>query len=79
MNNKRKGLTMKYKLNIARDVDKDSDTEYMLFLPKGFRFYDEVVHCRGFDSLSDIRAAVKNNEVIACDCNECSDPNVKWW
>jgi hypothetical protein len=69
----------KYKLNLARDVDKDSETEYMLFLPKGFRFYDDIVHCRGFDSIAEIKRAVKNNEVVPCNCYECTNPAVKWW
>ena len=70
---------MTYKLNIARDVDKDSDDEFMLFLPKGYRFYDDVVHCRGFDSIAQIKKAVKNGEVVKCDCQECKDPESKWW
>jgi len=68
-----------YKLNRARDVEKVSDKEYMLFLPKGFRFYDEIVHCRGFDSIADIKRAIKDNDVMPCDCHECTDPSVNWW
>lgn len=70
---------MKYKLNVQRDVDFDTEDSMMLFLPKGFRFYDEIVHCRGFSSIAEIKLAIKNKEVVECDCEECKDPNVKWW
>ena len=64
---------MQYKLNVKRDVDKDSDghyTDYILNLPKGFRFSDEVVHTRGFDSMKELRQAAKE-DVIVCDCKWC--------
>jgi hypothetical protein len=60
---------MKYKLNINRDVDADGDA-YMLWLPFGFRFSDDLVHVRGFDTIAEIRQAAKN-DVINCDCNDC--------
>ena len=59
----------KYKLNIARDVDTDEDV-YILNLPYGFRFDDDIVHVRGFDTMRELRHAVKY-EVIPCDCAEC--------
>ena len=66
---------MKYKLNIKRDVDVESDfwghsTDYILNLPNGFRFYDEVVHVRGYDSMAEVRQAAKD-DVIPCDCKDC--------
>lgn len=66
---------MKYKLNVKRDVDVCSSmfgdlTDYMLNLPNGFRFYDEIVHVRGFDSMAELRQAAKN-DVILCDCKDC--------
>jgi hypothetical protein len=60
---------MKYKLDINRDVDADGDA-YMLWLPFGFRFSDDLVHVRGFDTIAEIRQAAKN-DVISCDCNDC--------
>ena len=60
---------MKYQLNIFRDVDADGDA-YMLWLPFGFRFSDDLVHVRGFDTIDDIVKAAKN-DVIECDCDDC--------
>ena len=62
---------MKYKLDIRRDVDQDDGDGYMLHLPFGFRFYDDLVHVRGFDSMREIRQAARQ-DVIACDCAECT-------
>jgi len=39
-------------------------------LPRGFRFDDDLVHVRGFDTMRELRDAVKN-EVIACSCAGC--------
>ena len=61
----------KYKLNIARDVDTDEPGTYILNLPRGFRFDDDVVHVRGFDTMAELRAAVRN-DVIECTCSGCS-------
>ena len=66
---------MKYKLNVKRDVDVcnsmfNNYTDYMLNLPNGFRFDDEIVHIRGFDSMAELRQAAKN-DVILCDCKDC--------
>lgn len=60
---------MPYKLNIKRDVD-GPEGDYLLWLPFGYRFYDEVVHVRGFDTIAEIRKASKT-DVIECDCAEC--------
>jgi len=65
---------MKYKLNTARDVDVDGygdDVAYILNLPYGFRFYDDLVHVRGYDTMQDLRVSAKK-DVIACDCKECT-------
>jgi hypothetical protein len=60
----------RYKLDIARDVDPDGSDGYMLCLPYGFRFYDDLVHVRGYDTLAEVRAAAKS-DVVPCDCTEC--------
>jgi 23S rRNA G2445 N2-methylase RlmL len=61
---------MKYKLNVARDVDTDEPGSYILNLPYGFRFYDDLVHVRGYDTMRELREAVRD-DVIPCDCPEC--------
>lgn len=61
---------MKYKLNVARDVDTDEPGSYILNLPKGFRFYDDLVHIKGYDTMRELRESIKW-EVIPCDCKEC--------
>ena len=61
---------MKYKLNVQRDVDTDEPGSYILNLPNGFRFDDDLVHVRGFDTMRELRDAVKTN-VIFCDCKGC--------
>ena len=61
---------MKYKLNFSRDVDTDEPGVLILNLPNGFRFYDEVCHVRGFESLAELKDAVKW-QVVPCDCNQC--------
>lgn len=63
-------MTAKYKLNVARDVDHDAPGSYILNLPGGFRFYDELVHTRGYDTMRELRADIKDS-VIPCDCAEC--------
>lgn len=66
---------MKYKLDIARDVDVDGygdDVSYILNLPKGFRFDDDLVHVRGYDTMKELKWSVKN-EVIGCNCEGCSN------
>lgn len=61
---------MKYKLDVARDVDTDEPGSYILNLPNGFRFDDDLVHVRGFDTMRELRDAVKN-DVIPCNCKGC--------
>lgn len=68
---------MKYKLNVKRDVDGEAG-DFMLYLPKGFRFYDDYVHCKGFDSMSELRESAKK-EVIPCDCKDCQNTESTWW
>ena len=58
-----------YKLDVKRDVDADEDG-YILNLPYGFRFEDDIVHVRGYDTMKELRQAVKI-EVIPCDCAKC--------
>lgn len=60
---------MKYKLNVARDVDIE-DPDFILNLPNGFRFYDDLVHVRGYDSMEELTESAKN-DVIICDCKSC--------
>lgn len=68
---------MTYKLNIKRDVDIASNfwgtqTNYILNTPSGFRINDiDLVHVRGFDSMAEIKAFVKDGGVISCNCKEC--------
>jgi len=66
---------MTYKLNIKNDVDItpawDGGNEYFLWLPFGYRFSDDLVHCRGFDTLAEVKQSAKN-DVIECDCAECA-------
>jgi hypothetical protein len=62
---------VKYKLDIKRDVDADGDG-YMLWLPFGFRFSDDLVHVRCFDTIVEIKTAAKN-DVVICDCKECKE------
>jgi len=65
---------MKYKLNIARDVDVDGhhpdEISYILNLPNGFRFYDEIVHTRGYDTMLELRQSAKS-DIVKCDCINC--------
>lgn len=64
-------MQARYKLNVSRDVDTDEPDTYILNLPRGFRFDDDLVHVRGFDSMQELRAAVKS-DVIPCNCIGCS-------
>jgi hypothetical protein len=61
---------MQYKLNIKRDVDVDEDV-FILNLPKGFRFFWDKVHVAGFDSIGEIRSAIKNGDIVKCECADC--------
>ena len=64
----------KYKLDVKNDVDVDGWSEdemsYILNLPYGFRFSDDIVHVRGYDSMEELKTSAKN-DVIPCDCEEC--------
>ena len=66
---------MGYVLNVSRDVDCDggsfgSEVSFILNLPHGFRFEDDLVHVRGFDSMKALRLAARQG-VMACDCTAC--------
>jgi hypothetical protein len=64
----------KYRLNIKRDVDVDhylGEVNFILNLPYGFRFHDDIVHVRGYDTIAEIRQSIKRGEVIPCDCKSC--------
>jgi len=60
----------KFKLDFKTDVDQCEDG-YMVFLPYGWRWCDDIVHVRGFDTVAEIRAAVKT-DVVPCICRECA-------
>lgn len=63
----------KYKLDVARDVDVDGygdEAGYILNLPYGFRFDDDLVHVRGYDTMRELRRAAKQ-DVIPCACESC--------
>lgn len=57
------------KLDFKQDVD-ECENGYMVFLPYGWRWCDDIVHVRGFDTLKELRAAIKT-DVETCDCREC--------
>jgi hypothetical protein len=68
-------MAKKYRLNIERDVDIEGSpfsgmTDYILNLPHGYRFADDVVHVRGYDSLAELQKSA-NEDVIVCDCTNC--------
>jgi len=65
----------KYKINVFRDVDiageYTDNPDYMLNLPYGYRFSDDLVHVRGFDNMAELRAAARR-DVVPCNCAECN-------
>ena len=63
---------IEYKLNVARDVDADEPGSYILNLPRGFRFSDDLVHVCGYDTMKELRQAVKT-DVIPCTCKNCTE------
>lgn len=63
---------MNYKLDVKRDVDPDGDVGFVLNLPYGFRFDDDLVHVRGYDTMKELRDSAKR-DVIPCDCKECKE------
>jgi len=65
---------MKYKLDVTRDVDVDGygdEVSYILNLPNGFRFYDDMVHIRGYDTMTELRLSAKS-DIISCNCASCT-------
>jgi hypothetical protein len=60
----------KYKLDVQSDVDDDGGEGFVLNLRYGFRFSDDIVHVRGYDTMKELRESVKN-DVIPCDCLDC--------
>ncbi|CAB4160973.1 hypothetical protein UFOVP773_25 [uncultured Caudovirales phage] len=63
-------MAKKYKLDVARDVDPDGDYGFVLNLDWGWRFSNEVVHTRGYDTMAEVRKAARQ-DVIPCDCDSC--------
>lgn len=66
---------MKYKLNVARDVDTDEPGVYILNLPRGWRFDEPSAsndrsHVRGYDSMKELREDTKYS-VVPCNCTGC--------
>ena len=62
---------MKYKLNVARDVDTDEPGVYILNLPGGWKFnHDSLCHTYAYDSMRELREDIKSS-VEPCDCAEC--------
>ena len=63
----------RYKLDVKRDVDPDGEDGFILCLPFGWRFYDDLVHVRGYDSMKELREDVRSGWIIIpCDCDECT-------
>jgi hypothetical protein len=67
---------MDYKLNIKRDVDVAGEytdyPDYILNLPHGYRFSDDLVHVRGYDSMAELKQSAKN-DVVPCNCADCAN------
>ena len=72
---------MSYKLNWNRDVDViendfNGDSDYILNLPKGFKFTHDLLqptHVRGYDLKRELLFDLKN--ITSCDCEECRGAN----
>ena len=62
-------MTDKYVLNVEKDVD-GREGDFLLWLPYGFRFYDEVVHVRGYDTMEELKKSA-DEDVVPCGCNDC--------
>ena len=60
----------KYKFDKA-DIDVFDNNDIMVTLPYGFRFYDDLVHTRGYDTIAEVKQAIKRGDVIPCDCKAC--------
>jgi len=68
-----KELTVKYKLNIVRDVDTDEPDVFILNLPAGWKFNHDQMdlsHTYAYDSMKELREDIKSS-VEPCDCAEC--------
>jgi len=67
-------MQKKYKLDVANHVDVDGwhedEITYVLNLPYGYRFSDDIVHVRGFDTMIELRMSAKN-DVVPCKCTSC--------
>jgi len=66
-------LTMRYKLNFARDVDTDEPGVYILNLPNGFRFAHDayaIEHVRAYDTVKELKDDIRDF-VVPCNCSEC--------
>jgi len=64
---------MKYKLNVARDVDTDEPGVFILNLPGGWKFTHDPMslsHTYAYDSMKELREDIKH-WVEPCDCAEC--------
>ena len=64
---------MKYKLNVARDVDTDEPGVLILNLTAGWKFNHDVMdlcHTFAYDTMQELREDIKHS-VIPCDCAEC--------
>ncbi len=64
---------MKYKLNVARDVDTDEPGVFILNLPGGWKFTHDPMslrHTHAYDSMKELREDIKH-WVEPCDCAEC--------
>ena len=71
---------MKYKLNVARDVDTDEPEVFILNLPGGWKFdHDpmDLSHTRAYDSMKELRADIKAGWVVPCACDECKHMRAK--
>jgi hypothetical protein len=62
----------KYKFDMA-DIDVFEENDILLTLPYGYRFYDDLVHVRGYDTISEIKQSIKRGDVIPCDCDACKN------
>jgi hypothetical protein len=63
---------VKYKFDRA-DVDVFEDNDILLTLPYGYRFSDDLVHVRGYDTIAEIKQSIKRGDVIPCDCDACKN------
>jgi hypothetical protein len=64
---------MKYRLNVARDVDTDEPDVFILNLPGGWKFNHDpmsLCHTHAYDSIKELRDDIKHSVEI-CFCPEC--------